>query len=158
MISLGRLLDLMSRQPRVVSRDRFIRLHPEWETEDETAQRFDAFQGAALPMLDPTLPALAIEKLRERTDTVRRWVNKSVAHWDRERQTLFRGISFDEIHSAADTVVDAFVHWREFLCGSQIDTEIAMLSWERIFRVLWAPHLPHPFGTLGDEADPARRR
>ncbi|MEX2554390.1 MAG: hypothetical protein WEB06_02025 [Actinomycetota bacterium] len=135
--SLARLLDLASRFPRVLSRERFIRLRPSGSEQAE-GERFDEINGVGYDFLDPTIPATDLEHMRARTEKVRTWFNKSVAHYDRKRDRFVDDMTFDELHAAADTVVDTYVRWREILCCSTMATQLGLNPWETIFRVPWA--------------------
>ena len=80
-VTLGRLLDRIAKNPKVVTRQRYLaRLHP--LTADLGNEFFDELVGSGADVLDPATPLEHLAELRTETAEVRDWVNKELAHYD----------------------------------------------------------------------------
>jgi hypothetical protein len=98
-VSLGRLLDRISKAPHVVSRERFLaRLYPD---EPELGnQFFDALVGSGTDAIDAATPAGQLAGLQDKTAKVKKWVDKEVAHFDRNTGTFSQGLTSGTCTSA----------------------------------------------------------
>lgn len=133
-VSLGRLIDRVWRYPTVLTRERFRAL----QGIDDAAMVdgwFDALAGSG-DFINPEIPAQDMADLREKTATVRGWVNKAVAHTDmagREAPPL------SEIHASIDVVFDLFNKYGQLIRGVSTANDVVMTPWATVFRAQWIP-------------------
>jgi hypothetical protein len=83
-ISLGHLLREIAANPEVLSRERHRSLHSE-DMQDEAGRWFDDLAGPGREFIDPAIPEQDLAGLLDETQPVREWVNKEIAHYDKQR-------------------------------------------------------------------------
>jgi hypothetical protein len=89
--------------------------------------------------LDPIIPATDLKRLRSKAASVKKFVDKHVAHADRRRDPP--SATFDDINGALDTIGELFAKYYEFLTASGwAMLEPAMQdNWKAIFQKPWIP-------------------
>ena len=137
-VSLGRLLDRISKSPSVVTRERYLaELHP--RRPDLGNQFFDELVSPGAKALDATTPLAHLEKLRIETVEVREWVNKEVAHYDRDTGKFSERLTFGDVHRGIDLLFETMNYYQQLLRGVTISGSVTMAPWEAVFRVRWIP-------------------
>jgi hypothetical protein len=137
-VSLGRLLDRISKAPHVLTRERYLaRLHP--TTPDIGNEFFDGLVGPGAAAIDPATPAGHLADLRAKTAKVKKWVDKEVAHFDRKTGTFSQGLTFGDVHLGLDAIFETMNHYNRLLLGSTTAGSVTMDPWEAVFRHAWIP-------------------
>lgn len=132
--SLGKLLDRMTRFPGAFSKDRYLRDRA--GSEDLAEQDWLDIARPGCDYLNATVPSADLEKLRAAVEPVRGWVNRSVAHVNRERP--FHEIPpLTEIRTVAGLVMRLFRRWHSHILNLDTQGEVWMGAWESIFRTPW---------------------
>jgi HEPN superfamily AbiU2-like protein len=137
-VSLGRLLDRISKAPSVLSRERYLaQLHP--MTPDIGNEYFDSLVGPGADAIDPATPLEHLEALRQKTAKVKKWVDKEVAHYEKNTGQFSQHLTFGDVHQALDAIFEVLNHYCRLLLGTTIAGSISMAPWETVFRVAWIP-------------------
>lgn len=137
-VSLGRLLDRISKCPNVLSREQYLaQLHP--NTPEIGNEYFDSLVGPGADTIDPDTPRLHLEQLQQKTAKVRKWINKEVAHYDRDTGKFSQTLTFGDVHEGLDAIFDVLNHYNKLLLGSTIAGSVIMDPWEAVFRTAWIP-------------------
>jgi hypothetical protein len=140
-VSLGRLLDRISKSPNVITRDRYLaELHP--TTPDLGNQFFDGLAGPGADTIDPATPLEHLDRLRTETAKVRTWINKEVAHYDPNTGQFSEDLTFGDVHRGIDLIFETQNHYNQLLLGSTTAGSVTMAPWEAVFRVAWIPDDP----------------
>jgi hypothetical protein len=153
-VSLTRLIDRVWRYPTVLSRERYLTL----QGDDDLAsanRSFDALAGGAR-FIDPRIPAKDFEDLEAKTESVRTWVNKSVAHLTAKGKPR-ESPPLQAVHDGVDAVADLFVKYMSWIRGVHIYTGVIMQPWPSVFRVPWIPDDSH-FRLVMDKLTESERR
>lgn len=137
-VSLGRLLDRITKAPHVLTRERYLApLHP--TTPDMGNEFFDGLVGPGAIAIDPATPAGHLADLRAKTAKVKKWVDKEVAHFDRKTGTFSQGLTFGYVHLGLDAIFETMNHYNRLLLGSTMAGSVTMDQWEAVFRHAWIP-------------------
>lgn len=155
-VSLARLIDRVRRYPEVLTRERFLAMQGVGEGLGRLAQDwFDGLAGTG-DCIDPSIPARDFDYLRAETETVREWVNKSVAHLDVQGR-LLEGPPLQAVHDAVDVVADLFGKYNILIVGTTIHSGVLMQPWPYVFRVPWIEN-DDRFREVLSKMDEAERR
>ena len=137
-ISLRRLLEQIKDQPEVLSRTRYVALWDDPVVRKRFAdEAFDRFAGSGKPHIDPAMVEEDCSQLVKMIDGVKGYVDKRVAHYDREGPTTVP--TFADLNECLDFVEDLLIKylavfraesWRSVLPVWQHD-------WKQIFRHPW---------------------
>lgn len=85
--------------------------------------------------LDPDIVDEDKKKLEQIYNKMRPYVNKHVAHLDADRREL-PGLTFGELHEAANLVCEVFYRWNYYICG--VNPSIPSVEpWENAFTKSW---------------------
>jgi len=137
-VSLGRLLDRISKAPHVLTRERYLaRLHP--KTPDMGNEFFDDLVGPGVAAIDPATPAGHLTDLRAKTAQVKKWVDKEIAHFDPKTGEFSQGLTFGDVHAVLDAIFETMNHYNRLLLGSTTSGSVIMDPWEAVFRHAWIP-------------------
>ena len=137
-VSLGRLLDRIAKSPNVLSRRRYLaELHP---NDQRIGNKFfDALTAPGSEAIDPGVPMAHLERLRTETAQTRTWVNKEVAHYDRNTGRFSEGLTFGDVHRGIDLISETLNHYAALILGVTIAGSVVMQPWETVFKVAWIP-------------------
>jgi hypothetical protein len=137
-VSLGHLLDRISKSPDVLSRERYLaELHP---TSRELGNEFfDELVGLRAKAIDRATPLTHLQQLRERTAKVTNWVSNEVAHYNKKTGEFSEGLMFGDVHEAMDLIFETLNHYTRLILGTTISSSVSMPPWEAVFRVRWIP-------------------
>ncbi len=136
-IALARLLHRVARYPQALSRDRFAS-DDESESRLSADEAFDELVGENRDFIDPVVPGTDLQTLLDGTSTVRRWIDKEVAHFDPKRGRFSAGLKIEDIHAALDIVADLLRRYSTLIIRTHIVTDrVALSAWERIFTTAW---------------------
>ena len=137
-ISLGRLIDRISKAPHVLTRERYLaRLHQ--NTPGLGNEFFDELVGPGAEAIDPVTPATQLEELQAKTAKVKKWVDKEVAHFDPRTGTFSERLTFGDVHECMDAIFENMNYYNQLLLGSTTSGTVTMDPWEAVFRVAWIP-------------------
>ena len=135
-ISIGRLLDGVSKNAGAVTRKRF--LHELYPGESDLGnQFFDELAGAGAMALDASVPTDQLQRLESVTAQVREWVTKEVAHFDPATGSFSERLTFGDVHGAIDLLFQTMNYYQQLLLGQTVDDSITMAPWEAVFREPW---------------------
>jgi hypothetical protein len=155
-VSLARLIDNVWRYPWVLTRDRYVAMQG---TDDDIVRMangwFDSMAGTGHYM-DPRIPARDFDDLQAKTESVRRWVNTSVAHLTRKAKPK-DAPPLQDVHDAVDTVADLFVKYNQLIRGVTIHSGVIMEPWPYVFTVPWIAD-EEAFREVRSKMDEAERR
>jgi hypothetical protein len=138
-VSLARLLGSVARSPGVVSRERFVaELYPD-DPRDGNGD-FDRLVGQGVNALSRRVVRDELKDLANGTAKVKTWIDKEVAHYDRNTGQFSEGLTFDDVHEAVDLIFDVYSRYCALLLGSQVLRFVAIQQpWEAVFRHPWIP-------------------
>jgi hypothetical protein len=137
-VSLGRLLTLVDSSPNVITRERFLARHrqgDEWIGNRD----FDRIAGEGNDALPRGVGRKELDALRDQARPVTDWVNREVAHYNKDSGEFEDDLTFGDLHETIDSIFRAFQRW----CGTLRDTTVlgavTMQPWESNFAVRWIP-------------------
>jgi hypothetical protein len=67
---------------------------------------------------------------------VRRWVNKGVAHFERQEP---KPPIFGELHRSVDVIFELFQKYANLIQGVLVVGDVVMTPWPPVFRAAWIP-------------------
>ncbi len=137
-VSLGRLLDRIAKDPFVLSRERYL---AELHGGDRSIgnEVFDKLTSPGAKAIDPAVPTADLERLRAKTASIKTWVDKEVAHYDPATGRFSEGLTFGDIHQAIDLIFRTMNRYRQLILGSTIAGSVTMVPWQAVFRYAWIP-------------------
>jgi hypothetical protein len=135
-VSLARLIQDVSRNAQVLSRDRYAARTNAGELADEF---FDQMVDPGLDHIDRNAARADLAKLKTRTRKLRDWATNEVAHYNEAKGTFGVGLTLGDIHAAVDLIVDLSIRYRELILGATMARSVAMLWWQRALEVAWIP-------------------
>lgn len=139
--ALGRLIKEMRDRAEILTRDYFVGLWDEIDTDEIVRQHahaaFDRMAGDVGDHLDPAIPRRDLESLQRDARTVRLFADQHIAH-DQAEPTADVP-TFDQLHAAVDSVGGIFGRYATVLTSRMyIRLEPVMLTdWKAIFRTAW---------------------
>jgi|ERR1044072_171542 hypothetical protein len=137
-ISYRRLLEGIKANPTVISRARFKKNFVDgWNyTESDADDGFDQIIGVGRQHIDPVVVDIEIKELETKTDKLRHYVNKRIAHHDKEDFTAIP--KFSDLSESIDYLGD--IHQRYYLIFRCFSTELLPVwqyDWKSVFRYPW---------------------
>lgn len=143
-VSLMRLLMELRDNCRLLSRERYVafaRAEMRWRA----AEEFDAYAGIDGDHLDPQRVVDDIARMRDGTDTVKKYVNKRIAHYDQVALRPRSQLTFADLGRAHALVESTFVRYARLLTGSHKETRKAWsFDWQATFQRAWLPSASRP--------------
>jgi hypothetical protein len=137
-ISFVNFLKKIQACPRVVSRQAYTELFAGGNYPARWADScFDHLAARGRANIDPAQVTSEIQTLKDRTEHVRKYVNRRVAHRDRRN---FRPIpKFQDIDSAVEYLDDLTVRYLNLFRGISMTTVLPtwQYDWKEIFRYPW---------------------
>ena len=138
-VSIGRLLTEISSEPERLTREWYVSLH------DEDDQRYanegwenSWFGGRGIDHVDPNAVLKDLDALEAASETVRRYVDRHVAHHDRDPA---KGLpmTFAELNVAIDAIGDMFTRYAGLLTASHWVTLVPVVqyNWLAVFLEPW---------------------
>jgi len=158
--SLGRLILEVSETPELLTQSWWLGLwtrsqdDPHWQRVAETAWA-EQYAGEVGDHLDPAIPTIDLAELRDRSQKVKDYVDRNVAHLDarmivsdEEPPTATppdaptrRGgnLTLNEVHDAIDLIGRLFQKYGNLLtAASWVElTPVLQHDWEAVFRMPW---------------------
>lgn len=134
--SLVRLLGEIKANASELTREWWIgRWHP--PTDNPTAAYLESFDrlSSGGDHVDPEIVNDDLDRLGDVCCTVKRYVDKHVAHVDADRFTV-KPVTLGEVHTAVDVVYEVFHRWYQLVTNAGLATPFAE-PWEHIFTVPW---------------------
>lgn len=139
-ISLGTILEAIRRNPEVLTRERYLEIcKPDNKYIVETTHSsFDEWAGPGSDHVDPGRAKAKLTRLQALAEKITRYVNKRIAHRDRQGPEPF---TFGQLDSALDELGSALQELRLLLtCESLVRVEpYFQTPWQQAFMVPWAP-------------------
>jgi hypothetical protein len=138
-VSLGRLLDRITKAPNVLTRDRYLaELHPD---DHRMGNRFfDMLTTPGSKAIDASVPAGQLTHLRDETANIRKWADKEIAHYDPNTGEFGKGPTFGSVHDAIDLIFETLNHYNQLILGSTMVGSVVMPPWQAVFKVAWIPN------------------
>lgn len=137
-ISFVRLFQEILKNPKILSRERYIALYAGSRLPNSYVQRgFNKFSGAGQPHVNPDRIKADLSTLTQTAAEIRKYANKRIAHFDRSR---FRNLPTDaEVDEALDYLEDLLKKYMA-LFRAEIYHRIVptwQYDWKQIFRYPW---------------------
>lgn len=141
-ISLYLLLKDIIKNPEILSRERYVALFKETGFADDydyINQDFDKLVGKGENHLDPGDLEKDIQQLLERTKVLTTYVNKTVAHLDKEK--LEKLPTIKDLDDSIDLLVKLVQKYYAIFNAEGIDLQapVPQRPWKNIFKVPWIP-------------------
>lgn len=138
-ISLATLLDRIARFPQALSKERYLAAA---DTNDPELlavieNYFDEHAIPSLDFIDPTIPSVDLARLHEATEPIRKYVNKGLAHYDRDKSRFKSKLKLQDLHEALDVLLELVSKYELLLRHTTIISDIAFPNWQEGFRVAW---------------------
>jgi hypothetical protein len=145
-MSLRRMLEDIVKQPHVLTRARYIAStsnDAEWVAADRD-RRFSGLELDGTDHIDPRHAQADLDLLQTATDRVCRYVDKQVAHIDRQKDgelTNVDPLTFGLLHETIDTVGTVVQRWHNILRDTHVMLKpVIQNDWKGPFRrPLFAP-------------------
>lgn len=140
--SLGKLISEVSEEPQLITRDFWIDL---WDTSDRIdlafAQRAWAkqFGGESGNHLDPAIPLADLDALRTSSASVTRYVDRHLAHSDRNPIPASDLPTLSEVHDAIDQIGYLYKKYYNMLTAASWAFLVPVMQhdWKAVFRQPW---------------------
>jgi hypothetical protein len=140
-ISLYLLLKDIMKNPKILSRERYTALFKDTGFADDynyINYCFDKLVGEGKDYIDPADVEEDIKKLIERTEVLKTYVNKTVAHLDKEK--LEKLPTIKDLDDSIDLLVKLVQKYYAIFHAGSIDLQPVLLRlWKNIFKVPWIP-------------------
>lgn len=143
-ISLVRLIDDIGKHPEVLSRQHYRSMYEATYPGDEWMQRradeeFDEYVGAGLDVIQTEMTARDLADVRSAAATIRRHVNKYVAHTDERAGPPTA--TYADLDAALDGVTAIYRRYSLLIKGSApADMAPTMqFDWKQPFLIAWRP-------------------
>jgi hypothetical protein len=151
-ISLSRLIQDVAEYPQSLSRDQFYLETSGHNSRKSADAEFGRVVGPGA-FIDPHIPTTDLADLRSRTKKVRTMVTKEYARYDPGMDQFSQGVTFGDLHSAIDVIVQLARKYRSMILGTDFMPEVMMTPWEGIFTVPWIDRrdLPHVMNLIDDK-------
>jgi len=137
-ISFARLLGEILGTPQILSRERYVRLYKGSHIPEEKAHRdFDKFSGAGGPYVDRGFISVQLSTLKEKTERIRKFANKRIAHFDRSEFTKLP--TYGELDDSLDYIED-LLKKQLLLLRAEAHRNIVPVwqyDWKEVFRRPW---------------------
>ena len=148
-VSLGHLIQQVRRYPPVLSRDRYIERTAEWQNFTEANGFFDQLVGPGRDHMDPNTARADLAKLKTGTARVVDFVDNEVAHYNRAKGQFSLGLTFGDITSGIDLIVDLSIKYRLLIMGSSMVKSVSIPPWIGIFDTAWIPTMDRMYEVTG---------
>ncbi len=138
-VSIARLLAAIKTSPRVLSRERYVRLYEGSGLPEHFAHRdFDRFAGQVGTHVDPAIVRVDLDRLRDTCANITRFASKRVAHVDEQEQVL---PTFQDLDKCLDVLEELL---KKYLALFRAEAHVRILpvwqyDWKAIFRQPWIP-------------------
>ena len=137
-VSLARLLADIAEHPASASRHRYVSLYPrgmQWVGDRE----FDKFAGESGDHVEAEAVRQDLELLRRKSDAIRRYVNKRIAHHEESPPPSFVTPTFSDLDEAIDTLGTLFRRYALMLTAvdRSVMTPVPQYDWLAPFRIPW---------------------
>jgi AbiU2 len=140
--SLGKLVAEIAEEPQIITKAFWLDL---WDTTDRIdpslADRswHQQFGGEVGDHLDPAIPMADLDAARQASEGVRRYVDKHLAHSDRNAVPASSLPTVPELHYAIDMIGHVYKKYANLLTASSWITlvPIAQNDWMAVFREPW---------------------
>lgn len=137
-VSLGRLIDEISKDAQRISKAAFIDLWTDPRRHSEAEALFDErFGGGIGDHLDPAIPRQDLEALERSAEGLTAFVDQHVAHSDAK---AVGGLpTFNDLDAAVDQIGDLFAKYTLLLTAAGMVTLVPVIQhdWEAVFRQPW---------------------
>lgn len=140
--SLGKLVAEIASDPERITQEFWLGL---WSNTDRLAI-MDAenawrkqYGGTVDRYLDPVIPQADLQTLRDESEKVKDYVDRHLAHMDRQPLPASDLPTLDEVHDAVDVIGELFSKYSNlFTAGSWAFLEpVVQYDWKAVFRVPW---------------------
>ena len=138
-VSVCLLLKDIKENPEILSRERYTALFKDTGFANDynyINQCFDKLVGEGKNHIDPTDVEEDTKRLIERTEVLKTYVNKTVAHIDKEK--LKKLPTIKDLDDSVDLLVEIVQKYYAIFHAGSIDLQpIPQLPWKNIFKVPW---------------------
>jgi hypothetical protein len=136
-ISLARLIQRVATTPKALSRDRYLAIPANAAVPKLSNVHFDELVGEGRDEIDPAVPKADLYLLRKKSEPIREFVNKTIAHYDKEKARFHVDLNYGDLHKTVDLAIDLSVKYRQMILGVTMAKEVVVPPWLGIFRVPW---------------------
>lgn len=140
-ISMARLLHLMARYPKAVTRTRYLEERDAASKEshywDWANKGFDELAGTGNEYIDPAVPGHDLERLLEVAAPIRKIVNNSIAHANTDTNKFKGALRPERVSEAVDMLRDLVKKYSSHLANVDISPDWILPSWWAIFKEGW---------------------
>lgn len=140
-ISFLTFLSEIRNAPQILSRSSYKNLYRSMHSELPEAfqdEEFDRLAGVGANHVDPIAIDEQIEELKRVTKTLKKYVDKRIAHYDRTPPPL--GPSYKDIDEAFDFLSELLsMYYQHFRAASLSLGPYIQYDWKEIFRKAWIP-------------------
>lgn len=141
-ISLAGLLEEISKNPKILSRKRFVNLYKETREDENVASKdFDDLVGKGRSYVNPDQVCSDLDELGQRSKKIETIVDKRLAHYDKGAINI-NNITFKEIDECIDFLEDLLKRYYYLIRAvdrNHVLPESLSDDWTVIFRELWLP-------------------
>lgn len=137
-VSLRRLLEELKQSPHLFSRSYFLSLYGAHHPRDLAERDYDNVAGRGRNELDPARIQQDIDVLISKSDAIRHYVNKRIAHYD------FRGMAkprptFNDLKDSLDHLESLVKKYYFAMKASWVDRLLPTFQydWQEIFSIPW---------------------
>ena len=136
-VSFLRLLKEVKRYPKVLSRSRYKSRFTNPAPENYKNGSFDKLAGPGRDHVDPAVVEAEIADLRTKTDELRKYVNKRVAHYDKAHFGRFP--TFQDLDDAIDYLEVLLKRYMNLFRAIHLGSALPVwqYDWKKVFRYPW---------------------
>jgi hypothetical protein len=138
-VTLGRLLAEVHVSPKLLTRDRYVSMF-EWGMQWIGSKQFDGFAGDGGQHVDPATVAADQALLSEQSESIRKYVDKHLAHFEKPKAGATVP-TFDDLDAAIGTLGELFRKYGVLLTATDraVMAPVPQYDWLAPFRVPWIP-------------------
>jgi hypothetical protein len=148
-ITLGRLLFEIQQSPNLLTYEDYELLFTDGFSQNTDSEKvfysvrqkiarreFNEFSGRNKNQVNPLIVCKDIAKLNDSCAPIKRYVNKRIAHHDKQTFTAFP--SYKELYLAIDTIVAIHKKYTHLIRGIPYEIKIEpQWNWKEIFKYAW---------------------
>jgi len=140
-VSLYRLIEDIANNPQAMSRDYFLKRYPRRLRDNALASRdFDRFANRGQKFINHRKLRRDLENPLKKTERIKKFVNKWIAHHDEHRSTKMRRFpTFNELDEALTLLDETACKYYGLINNRKVDTFFASIhfDWKKPLKYPW---------------------